>query len=116
MRFQQTPTINETTPLESIPSSAPSRTQYSGDDAYEFTETDDDESSETSSSASSAEELMDPTKFKILAAKFVFLTLRKALVNSLLIISVGCVGFWIIEGFSLVDSWYFTTVFLTTGK
>jgi hypothetical protein len=26
-------------------------------------------------------------------------------------IIVGCIGFWLIEGFSLVDSWYFTVFF-----
>jgi hypothetical protein len=50
----------------------------------------------------------------VLSLFAVFLTLRQALVNSMVIIAVGCIGFWLIEGFSLVDSWYFTTVFLTT--
>lgn len=47
-------------------------------------------------------------------AKYVFLTMREALVNSMLIIAFGCMGFFLIEGFSFIDSWYFTTVLLTT--
>ena len=47
-------------------------------------------------------------------AKYVIFTLREALVNSLLIILFGCLGFYLIEGFSFVDSLYFTTVLLTS--
>ncbi|OEU09307.1 hypothetical protein FRACYDRAFT_160610, partial [Fragilariopsis cylindrus CCMP1102] len=47
-------------------------------------------------------------------AKYVVLTLREALINSLVIIAFGCLGFYLIEGLSLVDSWYFTTVLLTS--
>lgn len=47
-------------------------------------------------------------------AKYVILTLREALVNSLVIIAFGCFGFYLIEGFSFVDSLYFTTVLLTS--
>jgi Ion channel len=76
---------------------------------------DDDSSSVSSYSGSSSfEEIWDTTKGKILAAKYVFLTLRRALVNSLVIIAVGCFGFSMIEGFTIIDSWYFTTVLLTT--
>jgi Ion channel len=76
----------------------------------------DDASSCTSSSSdlSTVDELIDDRVSNMKAAKYVFLTLRQALVNSLLIIAVGCIGFWLIESFSLVDSWYFTTVLLTT--
>ena len=79
-----------------------------------FTDCDDESSVLSTSTVSSTEELWDSTKSQIQAAKYVFLTLRLALINSLVIIAVGCVGFWAIEGFSLVDSWYFTTVLLTT--
>lgn len=71
-------------------------------------------SSTSSCSTTSTQWLTDETKIKLHAAKYVFVTLRIALVNSLVIIAVGCIGFWLIEGFSLVDSWYFTTVLLTT--
>ena len=37
-------------------------------------------------------------------AKYVFLTLKEALVNSLVIIAFGCIGFYFIEGFSIIDS------------
>jgi len=47
-------------------------------------------------------------------AKYVVLTLKEAFINSLVIIAFGCLGFYLIEGFSLVDSWYFTTVLLTS--
>jgi Ion channel len=77
---------------------------------------DDDASSCTSSSSdlSTVDGLIDDRVSNMKAAKYVFLTLRQALVNSLVIIAVGCIGFWLIERFSLVDSWYFTTVLLTT--
>lgn len=71
-------------------------------------------SSYSSDSESSAEELWDTTKSKIQVAKYIFLTLRLALFNSMVIIAVGCVGFWLIEGFTWIDGWYFTTVLLTT--
>jgi hypothetical protein len=47
-------------------------------------------------------------------AKYVLLTLRQALMNSILIIAVGGLGFHLIEKLSIVDSFYFTTVLLTT--
>lgn len=43
-------------------------------------------------------------KRRVKTAKYVFLTLKEALVNSMVIIAVGCLGFWFVEGFSLVDS------------
>ena len=46
----------------------------------------------------------DISKARVKTAKFVFLTLKEALVNSLVIIGVGCLGFWFIEQFSFVDS------------
>ena len=36
--------------------------------------------------------------------KYVFLTLKEALVNSMVIIAFGCLGFYFIEGFSIIDS------------
>jgi hypothetical protein len=112
--------INENGPFEGS-SSIPSISLVPGgnngvenncdDDGYS---SDDDESVVSSASSSSTEVLLDERATKIRSAKYVFLTLRQALVNSMVIIAVGCIGFWLIEGFSLVDSWYFTTVFLTT--
>jgi voltage-gated potassium channel len=40
--------------------------------------------------------------------------LKQAVVNSVLIICVGAFGFYFIEDMSPVDSFYFTTVLLTT--
>ncbi|GKZ00669.1 hypothetical protein MPSEU_001019000 [Mayamaea pseudoterrestris] len=74
----------------------------------------DDYSCSGSDSTSTTEEIVDEAISKVKAIKYVVLTLRQALFNSMVIIAVGCLGFWFIEGFSLVDSWYFTTVFLTT--
>ena len=91
------------------PSSAPTKGMGLFQTFYE-----EDDSSATTSSMSSGHQLLDETATKIKNAKYVFLTLREALLNSMVIIAVGCVGFWLIEGFSLVDSWYFTTVLLTT--
>lgn len=47
-------------------------------------------------------------------AKYVFQTLHQALANSTFIIAIGSIGFYIIEGMSAVDAFYFTTVLLTT--
>jgi Ion channel len=51
---------------------------------------------------------------KIKTAKYVFLTLREALMNSILIIAIGSAGFFYIERMSLVYLFYFTTVLLMT--
>jgi len=79
-------------------------------------ETEDDDSSTSSSgsySTSSASLDLEDKFDGVQNARYVFLTLREALVNSLVIIGTGCCGFYFIEGFSFVDSWYFTTVLLT---
>ena len=95
-----------------------------GDDVSDYSDEEEDEeesfgeasessvySSETGSSEGG---LWDTTKNNIQIAKYIFLTLRLALFNSMVIIAVGCIGFWLIEGFTLIDGWYFTTVLLTT--
>jgi Ion channel len=80
------------------------------DESYES-----DEGSEGSdSSESTTFDIMDDNTFRIRAAKYVILTIRQALLNSIVIIALGCFGFWFIEGFTIIDSWYFTTVLLTT--
>lgn len=70
----------------------------------------------TRSSSSSDDSLLEEQFSSVKNAKYVFLTLKEALVNSLVIIAFGCMGFYYIEGFTIVDSWYFTTVLLTTGE
>ncbi len=51
---------------------------------------------------------------KIKAAKYVFLTLKQAIANSLFVIVIGSVGFYYIENMTAVDAFYFTTVLLTS--
>jgi hypothetical protein len=70
----------------------------------------------TSSSSSSDDSMLEEQFSSVKNAKYVFLTLKEALVNSMVIIAFGCMGFYYIEGFTIVDSWYFTTVLLTTGE
>jgi hypothetical protein len=69
-------------------------------------------SSSTSTTDSSVNSIKPMTRVK--AAKYVFLTLKQALVNSLFIIAAGSFGFYFIEEMSPVDSFYFTTVLLTS--
>lgn len=122
-------TTTATHPLGEIPSSRKLRRIQSGaslgDDVSDYNdEVDEDEEGSvgedsesslySSDSGSSVEGLWDTTKNKIQIAKYIFLTLRLALFNSMVIIAVGCIGFWLIEGFTLIDGWYFTTVLLTT--
>jgi len=116
-----TPTIAEGRPLlGDPPTSAPNNSSWMKETSFQSTSSSDSDeddfsvSSSSSSSVSTVDEIMDDRTFKMKAAKYVFLTLRQALVNSMVIIAIGCLGFWLIEGFSLIDSWYFTTVFLTT--
>jgi hypothetical protein len=100
------------------PSWQPDRYQDGADDDDD----DQDEDSmsdivESTSSGSSSDDSLQEEQFSsVKNAKYVFLTLKEALVNSLVIIAFGCMGFYYIEGFTIVDSWYFTTVLLTTGE
>jgi len=77
---------------------------------------DDNHSFASTSTTESTNSSMNPNKAmtRIKAAKYVFLTLRQALMNSIFIIAAGSVGFHYIEGMSAVDSFYFTTVLLTS--
>ena len=71
---------------------------------------------EASSASSSEDTWEDPLKplDSFAAARHVFLTLKQAVMNSLLIILVGSIGFYYIEKLTAVDAFYFTTVLLTT--
>jgi hypothetical protein len=67
----------------------------------------DEESSESDETSISDEtiEIGPEEKYSsVKNAKYVFITLREALVNSMVIIAFGCMGFYFIEGFSFVDS------------
>ena len=68
--------------------------------------------STTSSDTSSLKPSEPLTRLK--AAKYIFLTLNQALANSVFIIAAGSIGFYYIEDMSAVDSFYFTTVLLTS--
>ena len=72
----------------------------------------DDRSTGTTSTDSSSNLTKPMSRLK--AVKYIVLTLNRALLNSLLIIFIGSSGFCLIEGMTLVDSFYFTTVLLTT--
>lgn len=76
------------------------------DSFFTGTESGEDESSVVSADSytSEASEINETTKTRVKTAKYVFLTLKQALVNSMVIIGVGCMGFWFIERFSIVDS------------
>jgi hypothetical protein len=107
-------------------SGAPPPPSWEPDDRYQDGADDDDDDDDqdedtmsdlvesTSSSSSGDGSLQQFSSVK--NAKYVFLTLKEALVNSMVIIAFGCMGFYYIEGFTFVDSWYFTTVLLTTGE
>ena len=72
------------------------------------------ESSEGSyESAESEYDPMVPLS-KVQSAKYVFLTLRQALANSVFIIAIGSFGFYFIERMTAINAFYFTTVLLTT--
>lgn len=45
---------------------------------------------------------------RIKAAKYVFLTLKQACINSIVVILFGSIGFYYIEKMSIVDAFYFT--------
>jgi hypothetical protein len=100
---EQTQAISESTPLHPFSRSTSQAAVDSCEDSYSG-----------SDSVSTAEDIADEATIKVKAIKYVFLTLKQALVNSMVIIAVGCLGFCLIEGFSVIDSWYFTTSFLTT--
>jgi hypothetical protein len=106
----QPPTIGENVPFFS--GTGISATSYGGvrfeteDSLNNDEEISTDDSSVLSSEIDSTDDPdnRDLSKDRVRAAKYIFLTLKEALVNSLVIIAVGCLGFWYIEGFSLVDS------------
>jgi hypothetical protein len=74
----------------------------------------DASSTDSSYSRESVKDAVEEEYSGVKNAKYIFLTLREALINSMVIIAFGCLGFCLIEEFSVVDSWYFTTVLLTT--
>ena len=69
---------------------------------------------DSTTSVDSVIEALGSSESRIKTAKYVFLTLKQALMNSIAIIFIGGVGFYVIESMTMVDSFYFTTVLLTT--
>ena len=82
------------------------------DDDYS-SEYESDHSDTSYTTSSSGEDTLKPLS-RIQAAKYVFLTLRQAVMNSIFIIAIGSFGFYFIEEMTAVDAFYFTTVLLTT--
>lgn len=106
--------IDESTPFLGTSAAAPSGiTPNSIRNSMEMRSMDDSYSSSSTGTESSS---VNPSKpmTRVKAAKYIFLTLRQALVNSLFIITAGSFGFYYIEDMSAVDSFYFTTVLLTS--
>lgn len=81
------------------------------DGGYDHDEEDDSESSDSEESTSSEESAVSlQNKYSAVKnTKYVFLTLREALLNSMVIIAFGCMGFYFIEGFSFIDSKFLAT-------
>jgi hypothetical protein len=108
-------TVDPPTPSSSSPPPPPPLLEVplraTGRDIDDLTVDSSDSSTETCSSEADGIEGRNSSTRN---AKYVVLTLREALINSLVIIAFGCLGFYLIEGLSLVDSWYFTTVLLTS--
>jgi hypothetical protein len=78
---------------------------------------DDDNEEESDSSdfgSTSSEEGLSYNISGVRTAKYVFLTLKQAVTNSVLIIAIGSIGFYYIERMTAVNAFYFTTVLLTT--
>jgi hypothetical protein len=103
-------TINENSPFFDKSSSS-----YMGEPTQHTMDTKPISNDDTSTTTASSESSSDLTKpmSRLKAVKYIVLTLNRALLNSLLIIFVGSTGFYFIEGMTLVDSFYFTTVLLT---
>ena len=115
-------TIQERINLQSNRDMTEVADNWTGSEASDVEHDDDDDEGEghddgshfsDTSSATDASDMMRPPS-KIKTAKYVFLTLKQALMNSTLIIAIGSAGFYYIEKMTLVDSFYFTTVLLTT--
>ncbi|KAL9179648.1 hypothetical protein ACHAXT_008938 [Thalassiosira profunda] len=106
-------TIDEDTPLLGT---TPKRATSTGDVGIMPMEIKSLDDSYSSSSSSADSFFANPSKpmSRVKAAKYTILTLNKALMNSSFIIAAGSIGFYFIEGLTAVDSFYFTTVLLTS--
>mmetsp|Transcript_19270 Transcript_19270/g.29275 ORF Transcript_19270/g.29275 Transcript_19270/m.29275 type:complete len:516 (-) Transcript_19270:119-1666(-) len=93
--------------------SATSNRHFEDENTFGTNEWHNDDDSSYSTDFSEASDPLKPHS-RMKTAKYIFLTLKQALANSMLIIAIGGFGFYFIEGLTPVDSFYFTTVLLTT--
>lgn len=107
--------IDESTPLTEL-----KKSEYSSNDKTTTTKRSTEvkfcEESSYSTSSSTDTANLHPSKplTRLKAAKYIFLTLNQALANSVFVIAAGSIGFYYIEEMTVVDSFYFTTVLLTS--
>jgi hypothetical protein len=100
---EQGTTVGDTSMWPPQPQPSRDPTFYDRTSGYDSVE-ESSESDETSISDETIEIGPEEKYSSVKNAKYVFLTLREALVNSMVIIAFGCMGFYFIEGFSFVDS------------
>ncbi|KAL7496283.1 hypothetical protein ACHAWT_004687 [Skeletonema menzelii] len=107
--------IDESTPLMDLKRSEYSK-QSNNDKTTRSSEVKFCDESSYSTSSTDSSVLQNPSKplTRLKAAKYIFLTLNQALANSVFVIAAGSIGFYYIEDMSVVDSFYFTTVLLTS--
>lgn len=92
-------------PVHAPPNSEPGvDDQTDSDENSEGSEEDSEDTVCEEGTTSSDESFIEKGDRGVHNARYVFLTLKEALVNSLLIIAVGSMGFFLIEGFTVVDS------------
>lgn len=108
------PPIDESTPFLGASPHRPTAETHRGATHSMGIRSVDDSHSSSSSDTEFSIDSDKPIMTRASAAKYVFLTLKQALMNSLLVIAVGSVGYYYIEEMSAVDSFYFTTVLLTS--
>lgn len=106
------PPIDENTPFVSSSGGPSSLKSGAGENPIEIKSDDSYSSSSTSTESSSFQSGKPLTRGRVV--KYIFLTLKQALINSSFIIAGGSLGFYYIEDMSAVDSFYFTTVLLTS--
>ena len=116
-------TLNTTMPTPDGTEFAQVGGEAGDDDEEDYSDSYSTSSSAASSAGESSEGSYESTESeydsmvplsKVQSAKYVFLTLRQALANSVFIIAIGGFGFYFIERMTAVNAFYFTTVLLTT--
>ena len=78
---------------------------HSAASGYDYSEEESNSSDSEDSNSSDEREVGLEYKYsRVKNTKYVFETLREALLNSMVIIAFGCMGFYFIEGLSFIDS------------